>query len=209
MTNQAVEDDRQKVKSMSPKVDQAIEFARIAHGDQKRMDGSPYYLHAVRVTMSAIQFGVTNMDALVACPLHDVVEDCPFIHRSNIVSQFGQPVLDIIEELTNDERLPSKYKKLKLVHKAKFLSENAKIIKACDRIDNLLGAIESFDDKSLYGYTIESMLLHESLCYGVIEFYKNPLQTAIGVLKLTIKEAIEHGKNDRKFSGFDELERQF
>jgi (p)ppGpp synthase/HD superfamily hydrolase len=55
---------------------QAYDFAKSSHGNEKRLSGEPYIVHPVYVTkyLLMIQPGIY---ALQAALLHDVIEDTP------------------------------------------------------------------------------------------------------------------------------------
>ncbi|MDR2529960.1 MAG: HD domain-containing protein, partial [Oscillospiraceae bacterium] len=50
-------------------------FARKYHGEQRRNDGSPYITHPIATAMNFVTEMMVDEDAVVACLLHDVIED--------------------------------------------------------------------------------------------------------------------------------------
>ncbi|MEL7545286.1 MAG: RelA/SpoT family protein [Pseudomonadota bacterium] len=77
----------------------AYEFARVKHGDQLRQSGDPYYSHPVRV---ATLLASVNLDdaTVMAGLLHDTVEDCDDVDLSDIETQFGADVAELVDGVT-------------------------------------------------------------------------------------------------------------
>ena len=92
------------VKAYQPDADaerimRAYEFARVKHGDQLRQSGDPYYSHPVRV---ATLLASVNLDeaTVMAGLLHDTVEDCDDVDLSDIKSEFGADVAELVDGVT-------------------------------------------------------------------------------------------------------------
>jgi guanosine-3',5'-bis(diphosphate) 3'-pyrophosphohydrolase len=76
--------------------------------------------------------------------LHDVIEDCSGpgqIHiearRREIRDQFGQPVLDLVEAVSDDKSLPKPERKQAQLAHAAELPHGARLIKLADKTANL------------------------------------------------------------------------
>lgn len=139
-------------------VSNALGLAFAAHEGQFRKygDGVPYIQHPVRVSLMT-----------AAALLHDVLEDTE-VPAEVIAQKCGPGVLEIVQELTNPAHLPEHRYKPRAVRKQidrdhlKTVSREAKIIKLCDRIDNLRDVVNApADFRSLYA--AESSLLLEAL----------------------------------------------
>ncbi|MCB9809905.1 bifunctional (p)ppGpp synthetase/guanosine-3',5'-bis(diphosphate) 3'-pyrophosphohydrolase, partial [Candidatus Peribacteria bacterium] len=65
-------------------------FGYGAHKDQKRKSGEPYYMHPVEASMILLQIK-PDLDTLIACLLHDVIEDTPTT-ADEIEREFGPGV---------------------------------------------------------------------------------------------------------------------
>lgn len=119
----------------------ALEFARKAHGDQKRKyHEEPYIEHPIRVAELVRQ--VPHTTAMIcAAYLHDVVEDTP-VSLNEIERRFGKKVADIVHHLTDEftnesyPHLNRKTRKKKEVARQAGISPEAKTIKLADVIDN-------------------------------------------------------------------------
>lgn len=79
----------------------ALTFAAVAHGDQKRkFTGEPYIVHPIAVAALLSRAGFLRPEVIAAGILHDVVEDCG-ITPSAIQDQFGKLVRQWVEEVTD------------------------------------------------------------------------------------------------------------
>jgi hypothetical protein len=79
----------------------AVDYARIAHADQKRKGTSiPYLTHLLSVASLVIEFGGSE-DQAIAGLLHDTIEDCGEQHEATIRAQFGDAVADIVRACTD------------------------------------------------------------------------------------------------------------
>ena len=123
---------------------QAIRFAQVAHGDQRRKYvDEPYINHPVRVMQAVAcdkNLGGQEEPAMAAV-LHDVVEDCDVDPLSTF--GWGNNVPRWVEEVTNrytKEAYPDanrQQRKLLEFNRLGGISFTGKVIKLYDRIDNL------------------------------------------------------------------------
>lgn len=121
--------------------EEALEFARRAHGQQQRkFTFEPYIEHPKRVAEMIKR--VPHTDAMIcAAYLHDVVEDTHVTHQE-IEVHFGKEIARLVHELTDEymkEAYPGlnrKTRKKKEVARQASISVEAKTIKLADVIDN-------------------------------------------------------------------------
>jgi GTP pyrophosphokinase len=136
----------EKVKGYNPglNVDRmraALEFSRTAHGDQKRLDGSPFITHPIAAADITADMGLDE-DAVIACLLHDSIEDTGVTYE-DIAKKFGTTVADIVEGVTKLTRVVYTSKEEEQVENLrKMLMAMAKdirviLIKIADRLHNL------------------------------------------------------------------------
>lgn len=101
---------------------QAMAFAADKHRFQKRKDsaGTPYINHPIHVAQILAETGrVEDETLLIAAILHDTIEDTE-TRPGEIKELFGQDVLDIVLEVTDDKSLPkAERKKLKVTQYSK------------------------------------------------------------------------------------------
>jgi len=118
-------------------LDAAI-FAAEKHQGQVRKDegASPYVTHPLTVAREVFTTGkVSDLTVLIAAILHDTLEDTPTIDEE-ISTHFGDEVLSIVREVTDDKSLNKALRKrLQVIH-APELSHPARIIKLADKLVN-------------------------------------------------------------------------
>lgn len=82
---------------------EVLEFARRAHGEQRRKyTGAPYIEHPIEVA-GLVQSVTTDTDVIAAALLHDVIEDTRFGYTDILVA-FGRRVAKLVEEVTDVSR---------------------------------------------------------------------------------------------------------
>lgn len=123
----------------------AIQFAATKHRDQRRKDvpQSPYINHPVQVANLLWDVGgVRDESTLVAAILHDTIEDTA-TSPEEIRACFGEQVLTLVLEVTDDRTLPSVERKRLQIEHAPHLSTGAKLIKLGDKLANLTDILHS------------------------------------------------------------------
>jgi len=73
---------------------------------------------------------------ILAAILHDCVEDTDTTF-AEIEQQFGLEICQVVQEVTDDKRLPPVQRKEMLVQRVPQLSHNAKLLKLADLLCNL------------------------------------------------------------------------
>lgn len=115
----------------------ALNFAMIKYGNLKRKSGDiSYVIHPLRITLILRAVGFSefnNEDIMISALFHDLIEDTE-ISPEEIQNKFGRKVLSIVNELS----IPKNESKETYLKNLKNASEEAKIIKLADRIDNLI-----------------------------------------------------------------------
>ena len=97
--------------NFTPRLELAIRRAAWAHEQQKQHrkgSDTPYVIHPFSVMI--ISSSVTNdEDTLIACLLHDILEDvdAKIYSKKNILEDFGENVESIVEGVTKDSSLDS------------------------------------------------------------------------------------------------------
>jgi guanosine-3',5'-bis(diphosphate) 3'-pyrophosphohydrolase len=118
---------------------QALDFAANKHQSQRRKSGHdvPYINHPITVARILAEVGkVEDEDVLVAAALHDTLEDTETT-REELAAAFGNRVLGLVEEVTDDTSLPKARRKRLQVEHASSLSTGAALIKLADKIANV------------------------------------------------------------------------
>lgn len=111
-------------------MEQYIEFIKKKHGEQKRIQGTPYYLHPVAVSYILAEKGFSE-EYQMAGLFHDLLEDTDTTYEE-------------IEALSNDKvaeavRLVTKEKGYSMENYISRIKQNdmARMVKLADRIHNL------------------------------------------------------------------------
>jgi len=130
-----------------PRLIAALHYAAHQHRDQRRKDEdeTPYINHPIALLhILNVEAGVTHADVLIGAVLHDVIEDCSGPHqmyieerRAEIHARFGEPVLALVEAVTDDKSLARDERKQRQVEHAALLPHGAKLIKLADKTANL------------------------------------------------------------------------
>ncbi len=124
----------------------AIEFAAGRHRTQfrKGLDKTPYINHPIQVAnLLANDAGETDPDLLAATVLHDVIEDTvsSVKERDELITLirkiFGETILSLTLEVTDDKTLEKKERKRLQVETASQKSMNARKLEIADKIMNL------------------------------------------------------------------------
>jgi len=117
----------------------AMKFSAEKHRNQRRKDvqESPYINHPIEVANVLWTIGdVYDVSTIVAALLHDTIEDTNTT-REEILTNFGEEVLDLVLEVSDDKSLPKQERKAGQIIKAPSLSLKAKQLKLADKICNI------------------------------------------------------------------------
>ena len=123
----------------------AFRFAAEKHKHQRRKDAeaSPYINHPIQVTETLWWIGeVRDTDLLLAAILHDTIEDTDATPEE-IQTEFGETVLHIVLEVTDDKKLSQKERKQRQVETAPYKTHHAKMLKLADKICNVRELIDA------------------------------------------------------------------
>jgi (p)ppGpp synthase/HD superfamily hydrolase len=116
-----------------------LKFAAHKHCRQRRKDleATPYINHPIAVAEVLSRIGgITDLPTLQAAILHDTIEDTE-TSAQELEDYFGHKVCLLVQELTDDKRLPKQERKRLQVEHAPNLSTSAKLIKIADKICNV------------------------------------------------------------------------
>ncbi|MFO1188844.1 MAG: HD domain-containing protein [Alphaproteobacteria bacterium] len=133
------------VRDMFADFVRALAFASRKHSQQRRKDAaaSPYINHPIAlVSILAVEAGITDRDTLCAALLHDTIEDTG-TSVEELVEAFGGTVASLVQEVTDDKRLPKAERKLRQIEHATHLSPKARLVKLADKIANLRDAADN------------------------------------------------------------------
>lgn len=166
----------------------AIEFASTKHRDQRRKDAlqAPYINHCIRVASIAETIGsITDVELLMAAILHDTIEDTDTT-EDEITSLFGERVLNLVLEMSDDKSLEKQRRKELQIEHAPHVSEDVVPLKLADKIANCEDMLVS----SPQGWPEERVLAYFEWSETVI----NRLPRVNEALYQYAKKVIEQGK---------------
>jgi len=123
----------------------ALKFAADKHADHQKQDSksSPYINHLIEVIETLWTIGkVRDSITLVSAILHDTLEHTDTTEEE-LESLFGQKVVSVVCEVSDDMSLPEGIRKQLQIDHAANLSGRAKQIKLADKICNVRDKINS------------------------------------------------------------------
>lgn len=132
--------DRMSEPGTAAEILRATHFAAARHRDQRRKgaEASPYINHPIEVAeLLARVGGVDDVVTLQAALLHDTLEDTETT-PGELEAVFGAEVRAVVEEVTDDRRLPKAERKRLQVEHAPHLSLRARRVKLADKVSNVL-----------------------------------------------------------------------
>lgn len=118
---------------------EAATFAAGKHANQRRKNSAatPYINHPLEVAEHLARVGgIEDEDILIAALLHDTIEDTQTT-ADEIRELFGQRVMKIVLECTDDKNLEKLERKRLQIVNAPHKSSEAKCIKLADKTHNL------------------------------------------------------------------------
>lgn len=118
----------------------AFELAREAHAPQKRKTGEPYILHPIAVANIAAEELMLGANPVIACFLHDVVEDTPYT-IDDIRARFGDDVAFLVRVVTkkptHDYELSKQLDNYRQLLNSMQYDIRAILVKLADRLHNM------------------------------------------------------------------------
>jgi guanosine-3',5'-bis(diphosphate) 3'-pyrophosphohydrolase len=118
----------------------AANFAAAKHRGQfrKGIDGAAYINHPIAVAdLLANVANITDPTTLAAALLHDTIEDTSTTADELLAAGFGDEVVTVVVEVTDDKDLPKVERKRLQIEHAPTISKRAKLVKLADKICNL------------------------------------------------------------------------
>lgn len=146
-------------------IKKAYNFSLLAHKNQTRKSGEPYFNHCVA---TAINIAKQNMDSdtIAAGLLHDTLEDTE-IKKEEIEKEFGEDILFLIEGVTKLGTIKYKGVERHVESMRKFFIAMADdirvvVIKLCDRLHNV-STLEYLREDKRKRIAIETLEIHARL----------------------------------------------
>ena len=134
--------------NITPRLEQAIRVAAIAHRKQNRKGSdTPYIIHPFTV-MCIAEKVTRDEDILVACLLHDIIEDVPDEYsRNDMLEDFGEHVVSIVDGVTKDGSIIDWQGRADayLYHLEHKASDESVMVSCADKIHNLMSILADYD----------------------------------------------------------------
>ena len=169
---------------------EVLNFAAIAHGEQKTPKDLPYIAHITCVAMEVINacekssLDEEKANLAISCALlHDVIEDANITY-DELYMKFGEKVANGVEALTKDKTLASKQEQMKdSIERLLTQPYEVQMVKLADRITNLGIPPKHWDNDKIKKYQKEAGFILSCLCNSNIYLSKR------------LKEKIENYNN--------------
>ncbi len=137
-----------KIRHYHPSADEmalikkAYEFARDAHGDQRRKSGEPYIIHPLHTALILADLEL-DKESIMAGLLHDVMEDTS-VTRARMIQEFGEEVTDLVDGVTkltkldyDMDKVEKQAENLRKMFLAMAKDIRVILIKLADRLHNM------------------------------------------------------------------------
>ena len=140
-------------------VGRALAFALEKHAGQTRRGREvPYASHPVRVAGLVLEHGGDATQVAVGL-LHDVIEDCG-VGDAELRERFGDEVArsvralsDVLEGDTPKQKAPWRERKTRFVASLPGVGARARLVAACDKLDNLSAIVASAASRARFAGT--------------------------------------------------------
>lgn len=165
--------NRVSVEDMA-RIKDAFELAREAHSPQKRKSGEPYILHPIAVATIAAEELMLDANTVIACFLHDVVEDTPHT-IDEIKERFGDDVAGLVRVVTKKPKkvyeLSKQLDNYKQLLDSLIYDTRAILVKLADRLHNMR--------------TLKSMNAEKQMkIAGETDYFYAPLANRLGLYNI-------------------------
>ena len=152
----------------------AYVMAREAHAFQKRKTGEPYILHPIAVANIAAEELMLGANPVIACFLHDVVEDTDYT-IDDIQARFGYDVAFLVRVVTKkptkDYELSKQLDNYRQLLNSMQYDIRAILVKLADRLHNMR--------------TLESMKPEKQMkIAGETDYFYAPLANRLGLYNI-------------------------
>ena len=137
-----------KIRHYHPSADEmalikkAYEFARDAHGDQRRKSGEPYIIYPLHTALILADLEL-DKESIMAGLLHDVMEDTS-VTRARMIQEFGEEVTDLVDGVTkltkldyDMDKVEEQAENLRKMFLAMAKDIRVILIKLADRLHNM------------------------------------------------------------------------
>ncbi|WP_072681838.1 HD domain-containing protein [Arcobacter sp. LA11] len=144
----------------------ALNYAAVAHKEQKTPMGLPYIVHISSVAMEVIhaceesKMEEEKANKAISCALlHDVIEDTEFTY-DDIFNGFGLEIAEGVDALTKDKTLDTKQLQMQdSIERLMTQPYEIQMVKLADRITNMQKPPENWDGQKIFNYHKEAKFI--------------------------------------------------
>lgn len=160
-------------------VEKAIRICCEAHkGQLRKGDGKPYFIHPIMAALKLARYGVSD-ETIAAALTHDVIEDTDY-PREILREELGNRVFEMIEALTQNDKLSYREKKLEYIESVRNAGTDVKLISVADKVHNLESLIMAHRKKGkdiweLFSGSKENKTWFETNLLEVLKDINHPL----------------------------------
>lgn len=167
MAGRVSDEDMERIRA-------AFGLAREAHASQKRKTGEPYIFHPIAVANIAAEELMLGANPVIACFLHDVVEDTDYT-IDDIQARFGYDVAFLVRVVTKkptkDYELSKQLDNYRQLLNSMQYDIRAILVKLADRLHNMR--------------TLESMKPEKQMkIAGETDYFYAPLANRLGLYNI-------------------------
>jgi (p)ppGpp synthase/HD superfamily hydrolase len=158
----------QYIPGQNNRINHAIQFATMAHGNQVRKGNEfvPYIFHPIDVANEIIYHSGLPRDqmeqAIVDAILHDVIEDTAATYE-DLLHQFGQVTADDVQATSKNTNLPKEERFEDMLQRAQAAGIRVQCVKLADRLSNLKVFPDFWDRDKIGQYLEEAVIIAETL----------------------------------------------
>ena len=153
-------------------MDKCREFVKLRHGNQKRIQGTPYYLHPYEVSNILENKGYKG-DYLLVALFHDLFEDTNTTEEE-ILFLSNDEVLSAVKLLTKEDNYDMENYVSRIAS-----NELAKMVKLADRLHNLTEAIYA-DNNFKKRYIEETLTWYIPMSRNTV--FESDIRNALDIL---------------------------
>lgn len=164
----------------------ALDFAKLAHNGQTRDEGTPYIMHPIRVANILMdEVSTMKSDMICASLLHDVIEDCD-ITMKELKNNFNETIAQMVKLLTKDPSIEN-HKKV-YYENIMNSTDQVKLLKVCDRLDNLRSLRFSGNKAKIRRYVSETEKKYLPMAEIANNYIFRELKHELSVMKGRIRK---------------------
>ena len=131
-------------------VEEARSFAEKAHEGQFRKGTKrPYIVHPLEVA-KIVSTMTDDEEIISAALLHDTLEDCRQVTKEQIKEAFGERVLEMVRQESEDKSKTWVERKSTTIRHLKTAQREVQMIALADKLSNIRSIADEYEDESFW-----------------------------------------------------------